>query len=82
MLSYLRSFAPWLVFAAASALDWRFAALAGLVTAVATTLYARRRQPLDALLLDLGAAVFFAVLAVIGLTDAHSPIAGWAATAA
>jgi hypothetical protein len=80
MLSYLRSFAPWLVFAAASALDWRFAALAGLVTAVATTLYARRRQPLDALLLDLGAAVFFAVLAVVGFADAHSPVAGWADT--
>jgi hypothetical protein len=81
ILSYLRGFAPWLVFAAISAVDWRVAALTGLVTAVATTLYARRRQPPAALLLDLGAVVFFAVLAVIGFADTHSPVAGWAATA-
>jgi hypothetical protein len=80
MLGYLRSFAPWLVFAAVSAIDWRLGALAGLATAVATTLYARRSQPLDALLLDLSAVVFFVVLGVVGLADAHSPVAGWAAT--
>jgi hypothetical protein len=79
MLGYLRGFAPWLIFAAVAAFDWRLGVLAGLATAVATTLYARRRQPVDALLLDLGAVVFFAVLAVIGLVDAHSPVAGWVA---
>jgi hypothetical protein len=80
MLSYLRGFAPWLVFAAVSPVDWRIATLAGLVTAIAATLYGRRSQPFDALLLDLGAVVFFAALAIVGLADAHSPVAGWAGT--
>jgi hypothetical protein len=80
MLGYLRGFAPWLVFAAVGVFDWRLGVLAGLVTAVAATLYARRSQPFDALLLDLGAVVFFVVLAVVGLAAAHSPVAGWVGT--
>jgi hypothetical protein len=80
MLGYLRSFAPWLAFGAISAIDWRLGAVIGLATAVTTTLYARRRQPLDALVLDIGAVMFFAVLAVIGFADADSPVVGWVAT--
>lgn len=79
-MNYLRSLAPWIVFAAVGAVDWRSAALAGLVAAVAVTLYARRGgQPLDALLLDLGAMVFFAMLAVVAFASSHSAIGGWAA---
>ena len=79
-MSYLRSFAPWLVFAAVSAADWRFGALAGFLAATATTLYARRRgQPLDGLLLDISSAAFFSVLAVVGFVDPRSPVAGWSA---
>jgi hypothetical protein len=80
MLGYLRGFAPWIVFAALAAVDWRLGVLAGLVTAVAAILWARRTQSWDALLLDLGAVVFFLILAVIGLADPHSPVAGWAGT--
>jgi hypothetical protein len=79
-VSYLRSFAPWLVFAAGTAVDWRVGALAGFLAAVATTLDARRRgHPLDGLLLDIGSAVFFAVLATVAFADPHSPVAGWSA---
>lgn len=80
MLGYLRGFAPWIVFAALAAVDWRLGVLAGLVTAVGAILYARRTQSLDALLLDLGAVVFFLVLGVIGLADPDSPVRGWAGT--
>jgi hypothetical protein len=37
------------------------------------------RRPVDALLLDVDAVVFFLVLAIIGLADARSRVAGWAA---
>jgi hypothetical protein len=80
MLGYLRGFAPWIVFAAVAAADWRLGVLAGLVTAVAAILYARRTQSWDALLLDIGAVVFFVVLGVIGLADPYVPVAGWAGT--
>jgi len=80
MLGYLRGFAPWIVFAAVAAVDWRLGVLSGLVAAVAAILYARRAQSWDALLLDLGAAAFFLLLGVVGLTHPHSPIRGWAGT--
>jgi hypothetical protein len=80
MLGYLRGFAPWIVFAAVAAADWRLGVLTGLVTAAAAILYARRTQSWDALLLDLGAVVFFVVLGVIGLADPHPPVRGWAGT--
>jgi hypothetical protein len=80
MLGYLRGFAPWIVFAAAAAVDWRLGVLAGLVTAVAAILWARRTQSWDALLLDLGAVVFFLALGLIGLAGPHSPVRGWAGT--
>jgi hypothetical protein len=80
MLGYLRGFAPWIVFAALAAVDWRLGVVAGLVTAVTATLYARRTQSWDALLLDLGAVVFFVVLGIVGLADPHSVLRGWVGT--
>ena len=79
MLGYLRGFAPWIVFAVAAA-DWRLGILVGLLTAVAAILWARRTQSWDALLLDLGAVVFFVVLGIIGLADPYAPVARWAGT--
>jgi hypothetical protein len=77
-MAYLRGFAPWIVFGGLSAFDWRLAALAGLVVAVLATVYALLiGQPADALILDIAAGLFLAVVAVIGFIDAHSPLAHW-----
>jgi hypothetical protein len=80
-MAYVRGFAPWIVFGGLSAFDWRIAALAGLATAVLATVYALMiGQPPDALILDIGAVLFLAVVAIIGFIDADSPIADWVDT--
>jgi len=60
-----------IVFGGLSALDWRIGALAGLAIAVLATVVALMRgQPADALILDIAAVVFLAVVAAVGFLDA------------
>ncbi|MFB0632807.1 hypothetical protein [Streptomyces sp. AB3(2024)] len=72
-MSYVRTFLPWIVFAVFPSGQWQWGALAALVAAVAVTLQQRRAGAgLDALIIEIGSAVFFAVLAGVAFADPHS----------
>ncbi|MET7988306.1 MULTISPECIES: hypothetical protein [unclassified Streptomyces] len=75
IMSYLRTFLPWIVFAVAPSGDWQWAALAALVIAVAVIAQqVRSGVGFDALIIEAGSAVFFAVLAVIAFTHHDSDV--------
>lgn len=79
-MSYVRTFLPWIVFAVLPSGQWQWAALAGLVAAVAVTVQQRRAGVgFDALIIELGSAVFFATLTVIAFADPHSGVHGYSA---
>jgi hypothetical protein len=79
-MSYLRTFLPWIVFAVLPSGQWQWAALAALVVAVAVTVQQRRSGAgYDALIIELGSAVFFAALTVIAFADPHSGVHDYSA---
>ncbi|MFC8226406.1 hypothetical protein [Streptomyces sp. NPDC057287] len=74
-MSYLRTFLPWIVFAAVPSADWQWGALAALVIAVA--IIAQQLHSgiaFDALIIEAGSAVFFTALAVIAFTNHDSDV--------
>lgn len=81
-MSYLRTFLPWIVFAVLPSGQWQWGALAALVVAVALTVQQRRSGAgLDALIIEVGSAAFFAILAVIAFADPHSAVHDYSAAA-
>ncbi|ANP55675.1 hypothetical protein J2Z21_005683 [Streptomyces griseochromogenes] len=79
-MSYLRTFLPWIVFAVIPSGQWQWGALAALVIAVATIAQQRRSGAgFDALLIEAGSAVFFAVLAAVAFADPHSGVHAYSA---
>ncbi|MGW0083280.1 hypothetical protein [Streptomyces sp. NPDC003393] len=79
-MSYLRTFLPWIVFAVLPSGSWQWAALAALVVAVAVIAQqVRAGVGLDALIIELGSAVFFAVLAAVAFADPHSGVHDYSA---
>jgi hypothetical protein len=79
-MSYLRTFLPWIVFAALPSGNWQWAALAALVVAVAVIVQQMRAGAgFDALIIELGSAVFFAVLAVIAFANPDSGVHDYSA---
>jgi hypothetical protein len=79
-MSYVRTFLPWIIFAVLPSSQWQWAALAGLVVAVAVIAQQRRAGAgFDALIIELGSAVFFAALAVIAFADPHSGVHDYSA---
>lgn len=79
-MSYLRTFLPWIVFAVFPSGDWQWAAPAALLLSVALIAQQRRTGTgLDAQIIELGSAVFFAVLSVIAFTDPHSGVHDYSA---
>ncbi|WP_457033708.1 hypothetical protein [Kitasatospora sp. P5_F3] len=79
-MSYLRTFLPWIVFAVLPSGQWQWAALAALVVAVALTVQQRKSGAgFDALIIELGSAVFFAALTVIAFADPHSGVHDYSA---
>ncbi|KUJ66996.1 hypothetical protein ACZ90_31765 [Streptomyces albus subsp. albus] len=79
-MSYLRTFLPWIVFAALPSGDWQWAALAALVVAVATIAQqVRAGTGFDALIIELGSAAFFAVLAAVAFADPDSGVHDYSA---
>ncbi|WP_035840324.1 hypothetical protein [Kitasatospora azatica] len=82
-MSYLRTFLPWIVFAALPSGQWQWAALAGLVVALAVTAQQRAAGVgFDALIIELGSAVFFAALTAIAFADPHSGVHDYSAALA
>jgi hypothetical protein len=74
-VSYLRAFAPWIVFALIPSGDWKWAALIALaVSAAGIVLQRRAGLPLDAQIIELGSAVYFAALTVLAFADPHTPL--------
>ncbi|MFE2143110.1 hypothetical protein ACFXA3_15450 [Streptomyces sp. NPDC059456] len=79
-MSYVRTFLPWIVFAVLPSAQWQWGALAGLVAAVAVAVSQRRAGAgFDALIIEIGSAVFFAALTVIAFTDPHSGVHAYSA---
>ncbi|MFD7786017.1 hypothetical protein ACFV4Q_23435 [Streptomyces nojiriensis] len=79
-MSYLRTFLPWIVFAVVPSAQWQWGALAGLLVAVAVIAQQRRTGAgFDALIMEAGSAVFFAVLAAVSFADPHSVVHAYSA---
>ncbi|MGW3819251.1 hypothetical protein [Streptomyces sp. NPDC005046] len=79
-MSYLRTFLPWIVFAALPSGSWQWAALAAQVVAVAVIVQQIRSDvgP-DGLIIEIGSAVFFGVLAVIAFANPDSSVHDYSA---
>ncbi|WP_033221152.1 hypothetical protein [Kitasatospora phosalacinea] len=74
-MSYVRTFLPWIVFAVLPSGQWQWAALAALVVAVGLVVQQRTAGVgFDALIIELGSAAFFAVLAAIAFADPDSGV--------
>jgi hypothetical protein len=72
-MSYLRTFLPWILFAVLPSGSWQWAALVAVAVAVAVVAgQVRAGAGPDALIIEIGSAAFFAVLAVIAFADPHS----------
>jgi len=79
---YLRTFLPWIVFAVLPSGQWKWAALAALVVAMAVIAQQRRAGAgFDSLIIEMGSAAFFAVLAVIAFIAPHSAVHDYSAAA-
>ncbi len=74
-MAYLRSFAPWIIYAALSPAGWRAAVCAAAVAAGALVGIELRQKDLDPL--NAGAFGFFAVMAVIALAMPESGLRNW-----
>lgn len=79
-MSYLRSFAPWIVFAVIPGSQWKWAALIALVISVAGV--ARQTAsglPVDAQIIEIGSAVYFAALTALAFADPRTPLHAYTA---
>ncbi|GAB3422514.1 hypothetical protein [Flindersiella endophytica] len=76
MLGYLKSFAPWIVFAILSTRgESRWGALAGFVLATVLLIVERRRgRGWDQVVIETSSALFFACLAVASFTISPAPL--------
>ncbi|QNE20248.1 hypothetical protein F1D05_22955 [Kribbella qitaiheensis] len=74
-MSYLRTFAPWIVYAVIPSAHWNWAALIALVLSLGLIAQQTRAgRTLDAQIIELGSAVFFAVITVVAFTSPHSAL--------
>ncbi|MCX4911656.1 hypothetical protein [Streptomyces sp. NBC_00878] len=90
-MGYLRGFIPWIVAGVVSSFDWRWGAMAGLVTGLLLLLQDRRRGvDLDALILEISSITYFAVIGAVSVSAPDSALAdhtdvisfGWLAATA
>jgi hypothetical protein len=74
-MSYLRAFIPWIAFAVIPGGDWQWAALIAVAIAlVGIVRQTRSGLPMDAQVIEIGSAVYFAALATLAFTDPHSAL--------
>jgi hypothetical protein len=72
-MSYLRTFAPWLVYAIIPSAHWNWAALIALVLSIGLIAQQTRSgRTLDAQIIEIGSAVFFAAITVIAFVTPDS----------
>ncbi|MDI2130840.1 hypothetical protein [Yinghuangia seranimata] len=79
-MTYLRSFIPWLAFAAISTADWRWGAAVALFAAGSSVLKAQRTGE-QADLLTVSTAVFFAALTAVAFARPDSGLRDWTGAA-
>lgn len=74
-MSYLRTFAPWIVYAVIPSAQWQWAALIALLLSVfEVTRQLRAGRTLDALMIEIGSLVFFAALTVLAFADPNTAL--------
>jgi hypothetical protein len=74
-MSYLRAFAPWIVFAIVPSAQWKWAALIALVISVVEiTRKTRGGLPLDAQIMEIGTSVYFAALTALAFADPNTAL--------
>ncbi|WP_405494233.1 hypothetical protein [Nocardia sp. NBC_00511] len=74
-MTYLRTFAPWIVYAIIPSEHWQWSALiALLISATSIAMQLRSGQKIDSLIIDIGSGVFFAALTVLAFTDPHTAL--------
>jgi hypothetical protein len=82
-VSYLRAFLPWIVFAVIPGSQWQWAALiAVVISAVGIARQTAAGLPLDAQIIELGSAAYFAALAALAFTDPHTALHAYTASLA
>jgi hypothetical protein len=80
---FLRAFLPWIVFAVFPASIWQWGALSALLVAAALIIVQRRAgRPVDGLIIEIGSAAFFAVLAVVAFIAPDSGVHPYSAALA
>jgi hypothetical protein len=74
-MSYLRTFAPWIVYAAIPSANWNWGALAALlVSLLVVAQQTSAGRTLDAQIIEIGSAVFFAAITVLAFADPHTAL--------
>ncbi|MCI3275029.1 hypothetical protein [Streptomyces cylindrosporus] len=75
IVGYMRGFVPWIVAGVISSFDWRWGALAGLVSAVLLLAQdLRRGVGLDALILEISTIAYFVVFGAISVARPDSSL--------
>ncbi|WP_194819197.1 hypothetical protein [Nocardia sp. XZ_19_385] len=74
-MSYLRTFVPWIVFAVVPHAYWQWAALTAVVLSVLELgIRVRAGSKPEALVIELGTALFFAVIAVLAFANPETSL--------
>jgi hypothetical protein len=82
-MSYLRTFLPWIAFAVFPNKDWQWAALCALaICVVVISRQTRAGVHLDALVIEIGSAAYFAALSVLAFGDPHTSLHAYTASMA
>lgn len=80
-MSYLRTFLPWIVYAVIPSSDWKWAALAGLIVSIVVIArQLRAGHPVDALIIEISSAVFFAAITAAAFADPNSGVHAYSAS--
>jgi hypothetical protein len=82
-VSYVKAFAPWIAFALIPGSVWQWGALAALViSGIGITRQTRSGLPLDAQIIEIGSAAYFAALTVLAFADPHTKLHDYTAALA
>jgi hypothetical protein len=82
-VAYLLAFSPWLAFAVIPGAEWGWAALLAVVlSVVGIARLTRDGLPLDAQIIAIGSAAYFAGLAILAFADPHTALHAYTAALA
>jgi hypothetical protein len=82
-MMYVRTFLPWIVYGVVPSGSWQWGALAALVIAIASiVVQTRAGRGADAMIIEIGSAVFFLALTVIAFADPDTGLHSYSAALA